>query len=771
MNVSGGLSPPKAPHVLAQTSAAQTSPAAAVPPTPQQRADRARADLAAAFATFLSAPIASDKADLVLDHCVDKLTPAIDFGKDGAVCALMSALPMGGWIAIHEYVKAKHGRGAHTVAMGPSCMGRKAVLGLTVFDEMEHLHFVAYEGYIKDPFVSAAQALRSIDLVPLSANRRLKEVHADGRRTTASWVIQAPRSFFVKGTTGLSLGKVKVQYCFDDGTKDGEAVPLDGQLQHSQPKDALAMRAAALSTCTLEEFDQARQAALAMRNTKASFRTAGYVVPRSVSHIGNPEWRGKIACRHMRYQWLLDRREHHLAKRAARLRAAPPGAAAASRAAGVPHPFSFRNYLDEDTLSRHVLLDTDWADMDVKMTTPEVLCHTDELGKSIEELCGPMRAGDVALFALTSDVHGMSLELQVKEEEDTSGVRRNRYVLSFYDPNSSATQVRMSTFDPATFRNLLFSDLVPQPEKLASYFLPPAAADATRRNLSIHRVFDLPADGIARPAARIQTRLAPAFERTRDCMRACLQWNRHEEVAQAIEAIFARWEAQPGRKSLRTLEANLSSFEGRMDALADAMKLNCAEAVKTYAEKILECAKRAGLSKDAVTRLLPEAAGTFVLTTLERYGSTGAADAAHSYLAAILGADPALIPMSRLKGYAAGNEFRGLKLKAFAQIGLKKVPARHGELHMRAAQAVGARLCAIVESKLPDRDKATLIGKLGKSPRAILAALEEEARANPDGGARKWIERAMAHARPSVFGRATASSLQREFSRYSAPSA
>ena len=119
------------------------------------------------------------------------------------------------------------------------------------------------------------------------------------------------------------------------------------------------------------------------------------------------------------------------------------------------------------------------------------LLRLDKWGDFLHDQFKGLKPGEHRHALLTSICHAMLLELQVKQKEGAPSYR----VVTFYDPNQTATHQRV-VLDDATTRTSRLSDFLPEDE-LANYF---PAADSQR----VARVIDLTPDLLRTPASALE---------------------------------------------------------------------------------------------------------------------------------------------------------------------------------------------------------------------------------------------------------------------------
>jgi hypothetical protein len=119
------------------------------------------------------------------------------------------------------------------------------------------------------------------------------------------------------------------------------------------------------------------------------------------------------------------------------------------------------------------------------------LLRLDQWGEFLHDQFKGIQPGEHRHALLTSIRHVMLLELQVKQKEGAPSYR----VVTFYDPNQTATHQRV-VLDDATTRTSRISDFLPEDE-LAHYF---PATDSQ----PVARVIDLTPDLLRTPASALE---------------------------------------------------------------------------------------------------------------------------------------------------------------------------------------------------------------------------------------------------------------------------
>jgi hypothetical protein len=163
----------------------------------------------------------------------------------------------------------------------------------------------------------------------------------------------------------------------------------------------------------------------------------------------------RAVCRHIAAWWL--------GARAARRADKESGSIDATRDiySVLGKPDSFKNAVTEETQDK-------WADA-LYFATRNIMVGNDRFGEVVEREFREMRRGGIPAmrqFYVKSSRHAMGLELTVKHGRNG----KPEYSLVFYDPNMSATHVRIKYHQLREARTVALTDLFTRPGRTAAYF-------------------------------------------------------------------------------------------------------------------------------------------------------------------------------------------------------------------------------------------------------------------------------------------------------------
>lgn len=186
-----------------------------------------------------------------------------------------------------------------------------------------------------------------------------------------------------------------------------------------------------------------------------------------------------IKCRHLSLQWLIDRAQRHSASAQSTSKlshSTQPSSLPITSPIDQPtfqpkaqpssQPFTYENYQTKKALSKHILPSTDKYFYPIISTLLDNhLIEPSCFGKFLAQQLSGITTGENLYFFLTSTTHAMALEIRKKLEPNGESY----YVINLYDPNMTASHLRLVLREPKDAAHLTMENWLPR-QTIQHYF-------------------------------------------------------------------------------------------------------------------------------------------------------------------------------------------------------------------------------------------------------------------------------------------------------------
>ena len=183
-----------------------------------------------------------------------------------------------------------------------------------------------------------------------------------------------------------------------------------------------------------------------------------------------------IKCRHLSLQWLIDRAQRHLAPTQS-----PSGLShltqpltessfqTSSQTPSQPStkPFTYENYHTKESIAKHTLPSTDHFFYPITSVLPDNhLVEVSCFGQFLAQRIAAMATGENQYFFMVSLEHAMALEIRKKLDPYSAPYSAPHsapyYVINFYDPNMTASHLRLVLLQPEDAAHLTLENWLPR---------------------------------------------------------------------------------------------------------------------------------------------------------------------------------------------------------------------------------------------------------------------------------------------------------------------
>jgi hypothetical protein len=198
-----------------------------------------------------------------------------------------------------------------------------------------------------------------------------------------------------------------------------------------------------------------------------------------------------IKCRHLSLQWLIDRAQRHIApiqspsslSHSTQPLSQPLTESSFQTSSQTPSqtssqpstkPFTYENYHTKESIAKHTLPSTDHFFYPItSVLTDNHLVEVSCFGQFLAQRLAAMATGENQYFFMVSLEHAMALEIRKKLDPYSAPYSAPHsapyYVINFYDPNMTASHLRLVLLQPEDAAHLTLENWLPR-EVIRHYF-------------------------------------------------------------------------------------------------------------------------------------------------------------------------------------------------------------------------------------------------------------------------------------------------------------